>query len=56
VSEINLSGQPGELRFTIEVTRKVTGKVETYEMIGRIDGDATSATDQPTEQPMNEDK
>ena len=32
----NLTGQIGELRFTIEVTRKDTGVVDTYEMIGTI--------------------
>lgn len=33
-----LKGKPGELRFTIEVKRKDTGKTETFEMIGKIDG------------------
>jgi hypothetical protein len=33
---INLTGQPGELRFTLEITRKDTGKVETVEMVGKI--------------------
>lgn len=32
----NLQGQVGELRFTIEVTRKDTGKVETVEMVGFV--------------------
>lgn len=32
----DLTGQVGELRFVIEVTRKDTGAVETYEMIGNI--------------------
>jgi hypothetical protein len=32
----NLQGQVGELRFTIEVTRKDTGKVEKYELIGTV--------------------
>lgn len=32
-----LSGQVGELRFTLEITRKDTGKVEQVEMIGFID-------------------
>lgn len=32
---INIRGLPGEFRFTVEVTRKDTGKVETYELIGR---------------------
>lgn len=34
MSELN--GQPGELRFTVEVKRKATGKVETYELIGKV--------------------
>jgi hypothetical protein len=29
-----LKGPPSELRFTVTVTRKATGKVETFEMIG----------------------
>jgi hypothetical protein len=36
---INLGGQVGELRFTVEVTRKETGKVETYELVGFLDED-----------------
>lgn len=36
---IDLNGQAGELRFTIEVKRKETGKVEQYEMIGFLDED-----------------
>lgn len=34
---INLAGQIGELRFTVEVKRKETGKVETYELVGFLD-------------------
>lgn len=30
----HLQGPVGELRFTIEVTRKDTGKVEKYDMVG----------------------
>lgn len=33
----DLSGQVGELRFTLEITRKETGKVETVEMVGFLD-------------------
>lgn len=33
-----LAGQPGELKFTIQITRKETGKVEEIELIGKIDG------------------
>ena len=36
-----LTGQTGELRFTIQITRKETGKVEEYELIGKIDGGNT---------------
>ena len=31
---INLTGQPGELRFTIEIKRAETGVVEKYEAVG----------------------
>ena len=34
---VNLAPEPGEFRFTIEVTRKETGLVETHEMIGHSD-------------------
>ena len=34
-----LSGQIGELRFTVEIKRKDTGKVEQYELVGFIDED-----------------
>lgn len=33
---IELSGQPGELRFTLEITRAATGKTETVELVGKI--------------------
>lgn len=33
--ENKLSGTPGELVFTVSITRKDTGKVETFEMIGK---------------------
>lgn len=32
-----LNGQLGEVRFTLEITRKETGKVETVEMVGFLD-------------------
>jgi len=31
---IELGGQVGELRFQVEITRKETGKIETYELVG----------------------
>lgn len=33
---INLQGQEGELRFKVQVTRAATGKVEEYELVGKI--------------------
>ena len=34
-----LSGQIGELRFTVEIKRKDTGKVEQVELVGYLDED-----------------
>ena len=34
-----LTGQVGELRFTVQITRKETGKVEEFELIGFLDED-----------------
>lgn len=31
---IDLVSEPAELRFTVEITRKATGEVEVYEMVG----------------------
>jgi hypothetical protein len=31
----DLVGQPAELHMTIQVTRKETGKVEEYQLVGR---------------------
>lgn len=33
---MNLQGQDGELRFTIEIKRAATGEIETVELIGKI--------------------
>lgn len=32
-----LQGQAGEVRMTVSITRKATGKVETVELVGRVD-------------------
>ena len=32
----NLSGDVGELRFTVQITRKATGEVEEIELVGRM--------------------
>jgi hypothetical protein len=37
MASMNLQGQPGELRMTIEIKRKETGKVETVELVGHAD-------------------
>lgn len=37
--ENNLIGQEAELSFTVTITRKATGAVETYQMIGHSDAD-----------------
>jgi hypothetical protein len=34
-----LCGKVGEVRMTVEITRKETGKVETYDIIGFLDED-----------------
>ena len=36
---IELQGQTGELRFTVEIKRKETGLVETYDLVGYLDAD-----------------
>lgn len=41
---IDLSGQAGELRFTLEITRAETGETETVEMVGKI-GDIENGSD-----------
>lgn len=35
----DLSGKVGELRFTVQVKRKETGKVEEYELVGKVTSD-----------------
>ncbi|UKK84752.1 hypothetical protein L7H23_01210 [Sphingopyxis sp. BSN-002] len=32
----DLTAQPGELHFTIEVKRAATGEVETHHLVGKI--------------------
>jgi hypothetical protein len=36
---IALNGQMGELRMTVQITRKDTGKVEQVELVGYLDED-----------------
>ena len=44
----DLTGQPGELHFTVQVKRAATGETEAYELIGHIGQD-----EQPTEENEN---
>ncbi len=41
-----LKGQTGELRMTVEITRKATGKVETVELIGTVTGEEPTEEEQ----------
>lgn len=36
---MNLSGDVGELSFKVQITRKDTGKVEEYTLVGKITED-----------------
>ncbi len=40
---MNLNGQVGELKFTIQITRKDTGKVEEVELTGFINEEQLKA-------------
>lgn len=33
-----LAGETGELRLGIEIRRKATGKVEKYDLVGKVNG------------------
>ena len=36
---ISLQGSPGELTFTLQITRAATGQVEEVQLVGRITGE-----------------
>jgi hypothetical protein len=42
---IGLSGTGGEISMTIEVKRAATGKVETFELIGKLSADEEECAD-----------
>ena len=46
----DLRGQPGELRMTVQVMRKETGKVETYELMGRATPEQDAALKEITKE------
>ena len=55
---VSLNGQPGHLQFTVTVTRKATGAVETYNMVGYAAPDQQEALERavaPISQPQTED-
>ena len=33
---MNIAGQPAEVRMTLQITRKETGKTETVELVGHV--------------------
>ena len=37
---IDLTTEPAEVHFTVSITRKETGKVETYDMVGHTNPEA----------------
>lgn len=38
-----LQGQVGELRFTVEIKRAASGKIDKYEMTGKVSDDGGNA-------------
>lgn len=52
---IALNGQPGELSFTLQITRAATGKVEEYQVTGYLDPEKLQqlTDEQPTEDQSN---
>ena len=43
MSGINLQGAVGEVSFTVQITRKETGKVEEYQLAGFVNEDQLKA-------------
>jgi len=50
---INLEGQMGEVRMTVQVTRAATGLTEEYEMVGKVDQDQLDELTQSTQENDN---
>ena len=44
----DLKGQIGELRATITIKRKATGKVDTYELVGRTVSEQAQTEEKPS--------
>lgn len=50
----DLSGAVGELRFTLQITRKETGKVEEVEMVGYLDEEKLKQLQQQSDEQPKE--
>ena len=46
---MDIKGQEGELRFTLEIKRAATGETDTVELVGKI-GDSQEVAIQPKEE------
>lgn len=46
----DLENKPGELHFTLEITRAATGITETVEMVGHVIHDEEPIVEQPTQE------
>jgi len=52
-ANINLKGQMGEVRMTVQVTRAATGLTEEYELVGKVDADEFNELTQSTQENDN---
>ena len=48
---MNLSGDVGELSFKVQITRKDTGKVEEYTLVGKITDEQLKELQNGTQDP-----
>jgi hypothetical protein len=55
MAENNLVGEPAELHMTIQVTRKATGKVEEYRLVGRCTKEEAEALGATPEVPAEKE-
>jgi hypothetical protein len=53
MSDNEVKAQPAQLRMTVSITRKATGKVETYELVGNPY--PPTAPEQVTDNPHRQD-
>lgn len=48
-----LKAAEGELKAVIQITRKETGKVETYEIVGKVNHEEMQAIIEPEQKEVN---